>query len=397
MREFDGTNLNGTFDWIIPPSKSHIIRWLALGSQSDKGMEISFEGLPGEDCFSMAKCLIQMGTKIDFGGHEWFVEEGPNKLTLPDYELQCGNSGTTANTVSAMSACLDGDLKIDGDESLRMRESRGLCDALSQLGCDISSYSVPRKISGKITNRQAELDWSETSQGATAMALASPRLPHRVSLRLKGEPVSRGYWELTKKICSRSGGKIGIVDDQLIMNPWKVDTPSIVKVAAEESLGPMATLFSILHGVEVRENRVARIEGLDIAIQRMIEGTEVLDLSDASDIITPSAAIMAIGRGGIITGCAHARGKESNRISKTVEMLNRFGIKSMENSDGITIPGNQKPGRPNSPVPTYSDHRMAMTAMVLASKVGGIIEGEDCVNATDPGFMEQLLDICEQN
>ena len=33
MREFDGTDLTGSFDWLMPPSKSHMIRWLALGSE----------------------------------------------------------------------------------------------------------------------------------------------------------------------------------------------------------------------------------------------------------------------------------------------------------------------------------------------------------------------------
>ena len=31
MMEFDATNLTGSFDWLMPPSKSHMIRWLALG------------------------------------------------------------------------------------------------------------------------------------------------------------------------------------------------------------------------------------------------------------------------------------------------------------------------------------------------------------------------------
>ena len=103
---------------------------------------------------------------------------------------------------------------------------------------------------------------------------------------------------------------------------------------------------------------------------------------------------MALGSGGKITGCSHARGKESDRISKTVKMLGEFGLRTQESDDGIIIPGNQTIRRPENPVETYSDHRMAMTAMILASKVGGDIEGPECVSATDSRFVQQLEEIC---
>ena len=144
MMEFDATNLTGSFDWLMPPSKSHMIRWLALGSQSRGETNISFEGVPGEDSFAMANCLAAMGSKIDFREGNWLIEGSKDGLYIPDHVLNCGNSGTTASVVSAMSACLKGDAKIDGDSSLRRRSSVGLCETLSQLGCEISSNSVPR-------------------------------------------------------------------------------------------------------------------------------------------------------------------------------------------------------------------------------------------------------------
>lgn len=395
MREFDGTDLTGSFDWLMPPSKSHMIRWLALGSQSYGETNISFEGVPGEDSFSMASCLAIMGSKIDFREGNWIIEGTGDGLYVPDNVLNCGNSGTTASVISAISACLKGDAVIDGDISLRRRTSVGLCDTLSQLGCEISSNSVPRTVSGRISSKDATIDLSGTSQGLTAMALASPNLPHEISLKIKGVSVSEGYWGLTKKICSMSGKNIGVDRGEIQLGPWEVCTPSFIEVCAEESLIPMATLFSRIHGVTVRKNKVDEIDGLKKAIDMLIGGSEILDLTHASDIITPSAAIMAIGKGGRITGCAHARGKESDRISKTVEMLGAFGIKSMESSDGIIVPGGQEPSRPVDPVLTYSDHRMAMTAMIIASKTGGCVEGDDCVSATDPEFTKRIQSICE--
>ena len=393
--EFDGTSVSGSFTWALPPSKSHIIRWLAISSQGDKDVNISFSGEIGEDSISMAKCLISMGSEIEFRDGCWFVRGQKDGLFLPDYDFQCGNSGTTANVISAMSACLEGTAVIDGDSSLRRRHSQGLCDTLTELGCGIDSYSIPRCISGKISLDKATLDWGDTSQGASAMVLASPSLPSKISLSLSGKPVSLGYWELTREICSRSGFEINVEEGILNLRPWKVDPPEEISVNGEQSLSPMGTLFSKLHDVEIRTTSTEKIRGLGPALEEMKKGSEILNLKDASDIITPSAAIMALGSGGKITGCGHARGKESDRISKTVKMLGEFGIKSKESPDGIIIMGNQSLKRPEEPVETYSDHRMAMTAMILASKVGGSILGPECVSATDPRFVQQLEEICD--
>ena len=47
-----------------------------------------------------------------------------------------------------------------------------------------------RTVSGRISSKDATIDLSGTSQGLTAMALASPNLPHEISLKIKGVSVS---------------------------------------------------------------------------------------------------------------------------------------------------------------------------------------------------------------
>nr|AIF23659.1 hypothetical protein [uncultured marine group II/III euryarchaeote SAT1000_17_H07] len=71
-------------------------------------------------------------------------------------------------------------------------------------------------------------------------------------------------------------------------------------------------------------------------------------------------------------------------------MLAAFGMASNATDDGIEISGGQVPARPKSPVETHGDHRIAMTAMVLASKVGGSIVNPEVSAVTDPGFIERL-------
>ena len=109
--------------WFLPPSKSHMIRWIALASQSDSRTNLVFQGTPGRDIESMAECMEKMGVFIERESQRWVIRGKVGGLDLPISTLNCGNSATTANLVSAIAACMDGLVEIDGDQSLRKRES----------------------------------------------------------------------------------------------------------------------------------------------------------------------------------------------------------------------------------------------------------------------------------
>ncbi len=61
MLTLDPTDPHDLIDWMLPPSKSHMIRWLALAAQAEGETVLSFGGEPGEDILSMAECLRQLG------------------------------------------------------------------------------------------------------------------------------------------------------------------------------------------------------------------------------------------------------------------------------------------------------------------------------------------------
>ena len=59
----------------------------------------------------------------------------------------------------------------------------------------------------------------------------------------------------------------------------------------------------------------------------------------------------------------------------------------------LLIKGNQLPKRPEKPIKTYLDHRIAMTAMALATYSGGEIDNPEISEITDPTFIEKILDL----
>jgi 3-phosphoshikimate 1-carboxyvinyltransferase len=367
-----------------------MIRWIVLASQSESWTNLVFHGTPGRDIESMACCMEKMGASIERGSQRWRIRGSGDGLNLPESSLNCGNSATTANFVSAIAACLDGSVEIDGDKSLRNRDLSPMASSLRELGCKVSSDSLPYTVSGPIKKYHSSVDESLSSQTLSGMIMASPGFPREVKISLYGEAVSRWYRDLTIESISLSGWT-GDYDDVVSLSPWSVVTPEIIEIPEESSLAPVSLLFDKLHGTESLD--YGKFEGSPVgATMETVssEGWEKVSLRDTSDVISPLAALMAIGDGGEIVEAAHARGKESDRIMSTIRMLSSFGIEVEERFDGLSISGRQEPRSPSESIDCENDHRLAMTAAVLGTKVGAELSGHEICDVTHPGFFEMI-------
>ena len=119
-----------------------------------------------------------------------------------------------------------------------------------------------------------------------------------------------------------------------------------------------------------------------------------LDKCNASDLITPAATLLAIGAGGDYHRhkACWSQGISQGNYGRASHVIRN----DCQFKDGgiIEVPGGQTLIGPKFKVETYNDHRVAMTALALVSRVGGIIRGHDCVGATHPNFTKTLLEYC---
>ena len=350
----------------LPPSKSHSMRWLTLASMDKSPTRIEMWEV-GEDVQAMIDCLTKLGIVWDGS-----VMTG-GEFKPPTDVLDCKNSGTALRFLIAQSATCDFPITLDGDASLRARSSLQLIESL---GINVEHYSndseYPLKLKGPFDAKSVLIDVTKTSQFHSALMLMAPRT-NGFTITTKGDAVSRKHSELTWYLCQKTGAiKPG--------NPWIVKCPDVV-IPSDASMMAFAKLAGL--GVE---------NGPD-ASETIGHDLENKFLRDSNDLITPMTAWLALGEGGTISGAKHAAFKESNRITKTAELLSKFGITSTINEDGITVPGGQQPIRPKGIVETYGDHRIQMTAILLASKCGGMIEGANLHKVAWPSFLEQLISL----
>ena len=393
MERIEPITPKGVFEYRLPPSKSHMIRELMLASKSMKNTEIIFNGTPGEDIISMSNCLELMGVEIIKEERKWIVKPPKNGLIAPKEEIDCGNSGTVAKIMSVIAATFDSEIIVDGDSSLRNRSNIELANFLRELGCEVSGNGFPCRIKGPMKiQKKLDIDVSRSSQPITSLILSSSDFKEEMDISLLGEKVSRGYLELTINLARKWGFEGRLENNNIRLSNWDVKSPGTVIIPSEISLYPMAILLEKLHQdlqIKVKKDDP---DNLLLSTLEDLEKTnlEILNLVNASDIITPAAALMAISNGGEIIGAEHTKGKESDRIIKTCELLNAFSINCKPKKDGIKLYGKELPKRPEVEIKTHMDHRLAMTAVILATYCGAEIDNTEIIKVTHPEFMDLI-------
>jgi 3-phosphoshikimate 1-carboxyvinyltransferase len=118
------------------------------------------------------------------------------------------------------------------------------------------------------------------------------------------------------------------------------------------------------------------------------------DMTDISDTVPTLAVAAAFAEGPTtITGAAHVRHKETDRIAAVATELAKLGARVDQRADGLVIhPPPDSLGRSDCIcIDTYDDHRMAMSFAVAGLMVPGvIIRDPSCVAKTYPRFFEDL-------
>ena len=393
MERIEPITPKGVFEYRLPPSKSHMIRELMLASKSMKNTEIIFNGTPGEDIFSMSNCLELMGVEIIKEERKWIVKPPKNGLIAPKEEIDCGNSGTVAKIMSVIAATFDSEIIVDGDSSLRNRSNIELANFLRELGCEVSGNGFPCRIKGPMKiQKKLDIDVSRSSQPITSLILSSSDFKEEIDISLLGEKVSRGYLELTINLARKWGFEGRLENNNIRLSNWDVKSPGTVIIPSEISLYPMAILLEKLHqDLQIKVKKDDPDNLLSSTLEDLEKTNfEILNLVNASDIITPAAALMAISNGGEIIGAEHTKGKESDRIIKTCELLNAFSINCKPKKDGIKLYGKELPKRPEVEIKTHMDHRLAMTAVILATYCGAEIDNTEIIKVTHPEFMDLI-------
>lgn len=402
-------SLRGVID--VPGDKSISHRALLLAALATGRSRI--HGLSrGHDVARTRSALAQLGVAIaDCDGA---IEVVGGIHIEPEEPLDCGNSGTGIRLLTGLCAGLDLAVILTGDQYLRRRPMRRVADPLRMMGARIDGRAggelAPLFVRGGDLSGIEFRSPVSSAQVKSALLLAGLSARGRTTVI---EPtISRRH---TEEMLVAFGGKVS-VDDTAVSVERSNLTATDLRVPGDPSQAAFWIVAALLvPGSEVtisnlylgRERTgfldVLQRMGADLQIDHQagavtartsrLRGTDIgaEEIPAVVDEIPILAAAAAFAAGTTrVTDAHELRVKESDRIKTVVAMLDAFGAHVTETADGMVIAGGT--ALQAGQVDSYGDHRIAMSAAVIALAVQGttIVEDTEAMSTSYVEFFEHL-------
>ncbi len=396
----------------LPGSKSYTHRALVAASLAD-GESVLSNALRAEDTELTAQALAQLGAGIDWQGTTIRVRGVGGKWQPVVAPIHLGNSGTSMRFLAALTALGQGAYVLTGSDRLCQRPLNDLLQALEQLGVQVTSERgdgcPPVTVHGGLRGGQARLSGAVSSQYVSALLFIGPLAPEGVEIEITDELVSRPYVDLTLAVLADFGISYYREGYRFFRVPGgQVYQPSDYTIEADASSASYFWAAAAITGGRVTITNLnadscqgdASFPGVLKLMGCSVESGEAgltvqggpltgitVDLATMPDLVPTLAVVAACAQGEtVITGVAHLRHKESDRLAAMVTELNKIGIAARETADGLIIPG----GSPHAAtIDTYQDHRIAMSFAVAGLKVSGIVINDPgCVAKSFPDFWD---------
>jgi 3-phosphoshikimate 1-carboxyvinyltransferase len=402
-----------------PSSKSYSHRAIAIGSLTNGNSVIRNVLLARDTLATIAACR-SLGANIKHENGNLYIE-GKTGLEPPENVINVENSGTTLRLVTVMSSLVTkGFTVITGDESLRKRPMQPILDALIQLG--VRSYSTKMNgcaplivKGGGIRGGIALVDGRTSSQFVSALLISCIYADSKVIIKINGGQVSKPYIESTLATMEAFGVTI---DRYHHYSEYHIEnmkySPTVFEIPADFSTAAFILSAGVLAGDSLTvqglnfkmpqgDSRIIDIlramggkinvdkEKGEVVVSRcdVLEGGQ-FDLTDTPDLL-PAVSVLALrARSQVrISGIAHARLKESDRVANISSELAKLGalIKQQNDEILITPPKILK----NACLESFNDHRLFM-AFTIASMLTekSTVTGAESVDVSYPTFIEDL-------
>ena len=442
----------------LPGSKSLTARALLLAAVAE-GPTTLAGVLRSRDTDLMEAALTALGARFEqLDGEAARLRARPAPLPLrveagPDGvgHVDVGLAGTVMRFVPPLAALADAPVVFDGDEAARARPLGPLLEALAELGAEVACLGEPGRLPVRVgpgdgalmrpadpahpgRPHRVSVDASGSSQFLSALLLAAPLLPGGLAVTAVGRVPSLPHVAMTVAALRERG--VDVVEPDPTApegrRTWTVrpGRPAGGEATIEPDLsnaGPFLAA-ALVAGGRVRVPRwplattqggdawrglLARL-GADVELRAGADGAGALvvraagagalrgidaDLSAVGELVPVLAALAVVasahGRSSRLTGIAHLRGHETDRLAALVAEITRIGGLARQTRDGIEIGALPAGGRLRPALlRAYADHRMATFAAVVGLAVPGIrLDDVGCTSKTLPGFPDLWADL----
>ena len=377
---------------VSPPSKSMAHRALICAALA-KG-ESRIAGIPDcEDVRATLDCLSALGAQPQIDNDAVIIKgidfSGARGAIIP-----CRESGSTMRFMLPL-CLLSGNVHtLTGAPSLLRRPMKPYQTLCKEYGLQFAQTETEIVVKGPLTAGEYTLPGDVSSQFISGMLFALTQVKGESILHILPPFESRSYVLLTLQTLAAFGADVAWLDDNILR--IRADVPMTAQnttVEGDYSGAAFLSALNVLGGqVDVLGLNPASLQGDRIYFEHFASleaGFATISLADCPDLAPILFSVAAAKFGGRFTDTRRLAIKESNRAEAMAQELRKFGttVEVGENEVVITPTAFHAP---TEPLQGHNDHRIVMSLAILATVVGGLIEGAEAVDKSFPNFFECL-------
>ena len=380
----------------VPGSKSQTNRALILAALATPNGTSTISGaLRSRDTDLMIGALQTLGASIDGSDTELSVSGAISPAS--GARVDCGLAGTVLRFVPPVAALGSEIVTFDGDEQARSRPIAPLLDGMRGLGIRLDGDAMPFQVHGEgsIAGGTVHIDASASSQFVSGLLLSGATFTDGLTVVHTGRAVpSAPHVAMTVSMLRDAGVTVDdgepnrwrVRPGAIAARHWAIEpdlsnavpflaaaivTSGTVRIAGwpRVSVQPADTIIDLLTmiGSTVRQGD----SHLQVTGSNGHPGFDA-DLHDVGELAPSIAALAALADAGSVShlsGIAHLRGHETDRLAALVNEINGLGGRCEETPDGLTITATELHG---GVWRSYADHRMATAGAIVGLRVPGV-------------------------
>ena len=404
----------------VPGSKSLSNRALLLAALAEGETELT-NLLDSEDIEHMFNALTKLGInyRLSEDKTQCVVQGNGGAFNVAEpLELFLGNAGTAMRPLCAALAASNVDTVLTGEPRMEERPIGDLVDALREADAEVTYLKnegfPPLQIKGKTLNGgEMSVDGSVSSQFLTALLMAAPLFSGDVTIRIKGELVSKPYIDITLDTMAKFGVTVENDNYQTftVSGDAKYIAPGKFMVEGDASSASYFLAAGAIKGGTVRVTGIGQnsIQG-DIRFADVLEAmgatvvwndeyVEVtgaplkgvnMDMNHIPDAAMTIATTALFAEGPTtMTNIYNWRVKETDRLAAMATELQKLGAKVEEGHDYIKVWPTDS--LKHAEIDTYNDHRIAMCfSLVALSDTPVTINDPGCTRKTFPDYFTRF-------
>ena len=403
----------------VPGSKSQTNRALILAAlATPQGTSTVSGALRSRDTDLMIGALRTLGLSLDGAGTDLTI--GGAISPASDARIDCGLAGTVLRFVPPLAALGSEVVTFDGDEQARSRPIAPLLDGLRGLGVRVDGDAMPFQVRGEgdVAGGTVHIDASSSSQFVSGLLLSGATFRDGLTVVHTGESVpSAPHVAMTVTMLREAGVSVDdSTPNRWVIQPgpvaarhWDIEpdlsnavpflaaaivTAGTVRITGwpQVSVQPSGNILDLL----TKAGATVHQGDSHLEVKGSIDGYPGfdVDLHEVGELAPSFAALAALAGSGSVShlsGIAHLRGHETDRLAALTAEINGLGGRCEETADGLTITATPLHG---GVWHSYADHRMATAGAIVGLRTPGVeVEDIGTTAKTLPDFPGMWADM----